>query len=1699
MLEFPLLYPERVADDTIRGFLYQVLWTTRCWLELGPQEVLLCEGDEDLDHCLFDGGKLVRTEQQQYKDLSERISARSKAVYESIFNFLISFRYHHQAGRGCRFSFTTTASVASQKTDERIPADVIKTWSTATAPAAVAGSRKDLVISLKGIVDTYKEKYAKKKDGGQDEGKQKKLEEAVFYIEQSSLWDPFLGCVQWNTEAPNGDNLRRIIIQNLAKREEFQGVGEGVLILFASRLIDEVLVKCSRPEPDQRVLDSKTLSALLTLPIEELKAWAQTRGQEQLLKELAEVKVDVASIKSTISIINKRLPASLEEVTEISLKQLAKRAQFQIGATTVSIRRSASDALAKWVHGGTCVIIGEPGIGKSAVLYRLTEILQNEGHDVVIMTVEKFLGQPHLTQELHRWTGEKPGYVLIDGLDAQRGGRGSLYDSLDSLVQVGSRWRIIGSIRRFDLENDPRLQRFFVGQPHEVYRPIGSKIGDHILNVRCVEIPRLDDSELLQIQEQSSSLASLLDRSSPALRELLHNPFNLSLAAQLLTIGKCAADFATITTQVDLLDKYWDERVSEDPASCRIPREALLRSICELMMQIPDLQLSEAKLDREPQLERLGDLSHSGLIARPEPMNIEFSHNILFDYAISRYWLKSNTGSNRATSVPQDYQALCLQLEQRGDLVLLVYPSLEMYFARLWEKDLARQHFWQCVLTLSASPSISPVLLVAPAAVAARLARQPDELQPLCAALASGSESAHKMVQRLVTALSNLPSEEVTLVGAAGGPWCALAEWLAETKEPRLLDATRRLLFFLTPVERPRAASTAPQGSDTPPTAEQQGAAHRAALAYFDHVTSLSGAGLRVLPTAIQLACRNSAPEPAAVISRLRAVLGHEALDAYGYVTVPAIARSLKWLFPHDIDFVAKFYISAFQYRETRREETVLSGGPVMQMQSNRQQDYNGGLYELEEQFSMLLEKDAGLATRVLIKIFEAWQKGERCSSWKFQRVIRKETTGDDLPEEAPVPEIHEIQMDSQIVRFQGDLSAMSDGSSDHDNHEMNMLNKWTEWLDSALTDRSLENQVDAVITTLFAYNALERIWMRLMRIAARHPDVIGRKLLPLASHPVVFSAYDRQEDVRVFLQSLWPLLTHEERLNIASKVQIFLQQTPAESQQWASHVADSVLAQIQESPAAPPSPVPQRGRMWSGVSANRQRPESENTSPILYEIVARVKTWADKQAALTRSEAASLPLAQIREDLRQLHRELTNPPGQVREAQLCEEGWGYLADVGTKLARRDDVLAHAGLFEELTQFLLDAAQCASPYPQQDEPLPADVVMSWGFPVARLEAAIGLGALSWERPEDLTIIEAIEQLALHDNCSKVRWQVASYARQIHHRGGHLSESYLAHILNNETSSAVVAHWMENGTLWDIAHEDIDRAIKIVERISERFPSIRMTDNSGSNQKRDVIRDLAINYYIGWLVRFSHPHLTDRMTEYLSHPWCQAAQQIPHLLHGEAIVGLAEPMNAEKRQIREQTWSLLERLCSAALAQFNVLASQSPAASTSAGQHYLGVQHTLHNLAKMAWHHLEAFQQERLREGDKGVQLGPIAIRQGFWEHARPVLEMLTNVPIPSVADELIKALSGAIDFARKDALILAARSLTNAISLGFATDTFAALTTEKFLRRYLTEQRTLLQQNKGARDALLQMLSPFVDMGWPAPQKLVFRLADAFR
>ena len=94
-------------------------------------------------------------------------------------------------------------------------------------------------------------------------------------------------------------------------------------------------------------------------------------------------------------------------------------------------------------------------------------------------------------------------------------------------------------------------------------------------------VDRLTDREIAQVAAARPELAPLFDPARPRLAELVRNPFNLNLAAGLLS-GDPARVF-TVRSQLDLLTLYWDQRVATGPAMSG--RLAVLEKLAQEMIR----------------------------------------------------------------------------------------------------------------------------------------------------------------------------------------------------------------------------------------------------------------------------------------------------------------------------------------------------------------------------------------------------------------------------------------------------------------------------------------------------------------------------------------------------------------------------------------------------------------------------------------------------------------------------------------------------------------------------------------------------------------------------------------------------------------------------------------------------------------------------------------------------------------------------------------------------------------------------------------------------------------------------------------------------------------------------------------------------------------------------------------------------------
>src|SRR5947199_10000285 len=136
-----LLDERRSAHASIRGYLYQTCLGVQRWLDLQPGEILLCEGDEDLDRFLLNGGAVS----EQVKAHTGGLSITDRVVRDSLRNFLRSYVTLRQRGEDRKFVFTTTAYEKKKKRPDGLDFDLLEKWKEGVRTQKVIKKIRSLV------------------------------------------------------------------------------------------------------------------------------------------------------------------------------------------------------------------------------------------------------------------------------------------------------------------------------------------------------------------------------------------------------------------------------------------------------------------------------------------------------------------------------------------------------------------------------------------------------------------------------------------------------------------------------------------------------------------------------------------------------------------------------------------------------------------------------------------------------------------------------------------------------------------------------------------------------------------------------------------------------------------------------------------------------------------------------------------------------------------------------------------------------------------------------------------------------------------------------------------------------------------------------------------------------------------------------------------------------------------------------------------------------------------------------------------------------------------------------------------------------------------------------------------------------------------------------------------------------------------
>lgn len=673
--------------------------------------------------------------------------------------------------------------------------------------------------------------------------------------------------------------------------------------------------------------------------------------------------------------------ATLRRISEANLKALAEHARLPL-SLSVSCQRPAVDDLA--AVEGSFVIVGDPGCGKSGVLHELSARLAPV-EDTLVLTVEglpdsagaarvEFGIHAEVLETLRGWTGSGRANLILDGLDAARG-EGTTWLARLCGELNGSRWRVIATIRRFDLRHNPGWQRIF-RSPVEL--PLAGNVAPELAGIRHYLLEAFSDEELRQLAAASPEVSGLLDGVSERMLELVRNPFNLRLAVELLDAGATVASLADIREHLHLLQRYWRMRVVD--AADGSSRVRVLSAVTKEMLSRRRLRVDIAVVP-DAVLSAADSLLHDGVLheaASPLLAHgavLVFSHHILFDFAAAALVLTAEGESRLARLLDED-----------PDLAVIARPSIDLHLVDLWHAAPDRMTF--AGLARDVVSGDHAVAGIGAARVAAENVVEPDDVRWLIEDLRQRPEFAATFINWLCGVLDAADAELVSQVRAALPAWSELSERLADALErgflPSVAQAQFRLLLQLEKVDplNPVAGGSAARASS---------AARLFAVCLLDPAERawLAVRAAQLLPAAIAVDGGHAAP-------LLHLTAAEDTLRALGPEVLRQLVEGIGLIADGDLNAAEAVLSAVWRWHEDSEEVTHMSQG-VLTLTSTRRQDVDHVKWLSGERFEAFLAKAGlGRAVRVLASVLES--DAEQYEGFAREEIHAFGVTGELLP-----------------------------------------------------------------------------------------------------------------------------------------------------------------------------------------------------------------------------------------------------------------------------------------------------------------------------------------------------------------------------------------------------------------------------------------------------------------------------------------------------------------------------------------------------------------------------------------------------------------------------------------------------------------------------------------------------------------------------
>jgi len=1319
---------------------------------------------------------------------------------------------------------------------------------------------------------------------------------------------------------------------------------------------------------------------------------------------------------------------------------------------------------------GSLLVIGGPGSGKTWLLQQFAATRQGKGDVVVFLCAEDYaatsfesltqsLGVTDFIGALKAKTGTG-NFLLIDALDALRAEASQrAFRQLISAVQRDlPAWKVIASMRTFDATESVEFHQLFPSRGPAIAHSIS-------IPARNLLVPSLSSEDIADAAIQDNRLLPLFRSGSSRLLMLLRNPFNLWLAIQLLDSDVHIDWFSAVQSDTQLLDRYWSFRVGGHETGAR--RSKLLSELTESMVDRNSLTLSIRELPQKvtDDAAALSDLLRNEVLRRSSTGRVSYSHNILFDFAVSKLLIDESNFLRFLTRTPAHS--------------IFYRPSFSYFLTRLWFQD--RTLFWQTITPLiEEKREHAGRISVIPAFVIYETAESDDDLKPLLspAVLTRGTV----YVLRAVQASNGLATHKRAL-------WIRLLHQLSLTPKEAFINE------FIGLTDEAAQIADGQQESALVATAARSFLRWMWAVAETDRPKSerdqfTSIAAGRLLPVVLKLFA--VAPQEAreVVLAVLERLGNSNASTNEPYW----LTHSMESIIENDPELAATVYASIFSYEESSQDKTSM-GGPVFSMTSTRAQDYSMAYYILGTQFPLLLSRDIRLAARAMTQAIN----GE---------VARKE--GETLKKLGSYnAQVNLFGVSSQLASDRSEIWDQTYRASETTGQFVPAL---MSEIAKRIQDRSItKTEVLAVFNEMATYNKFPVLWKRVLEFI-EHDQTILPYALPLLTTPEILAA----PETTVAAGNIVRLAYQHEGVSVTDRrnIEASILSTPdlamaKDVYRKPTEIRNRLLGCIpreQLGPEAAPiveeilstSKIPENrplfkiGPVTSGAYTNEDwlrdqgvQPDSEDNRRLL-DAQRLLKEFENKYLNETPSvqdcTAVSWPLRSAFDLIRQT---------QKTDIPVITQVFATVAAVAEEILKDQDLEKESPIVQLCREIVFAAAKYSDPVPEVDADAAFDYA-SWGSS-PKVEAAQGAMhyALSYGLDADLRSV--ITNLA-RDQAPQVRFQIAARIGNLYQHDGSFYWEIIEPWLHHERALGVL-----DALVRSLVFSPVVRAErrKVVEHLA-----VLLSDGIPEGRTADSVTKVAIDSLTQLYVYFNDGD-ADTILLRFEEDAASYHNELSFMISAASYYLLYEGDGAP--DIRERGRKIFVRVLDSVDRQFQSFMGQPVPKDRAEAERRGDLISKLLKVIDSAVFRLyivsDANPQLRRDERKAPTTSARIALFQDlspFWDRLAEVNKPERQRPLAPATMQHLMEIFNSLVSAEPVKVLKLASTLLKGPRLGYEFDQMAKDQVVQLAERILADHREMLSDPQNAA-RLGDIIDIFVSAGWPQATRLVMQLDSAIR